>query len=51
MQPTPLLVSQILRFGTTLHADQEVVTWTIGVAVVVGLWFLGSLALRHLGVG
>jgi fatty-acyl-CoA synthase len=28
MQPTPLLVSQILRFGTTLHADQEVVTWT-----------------------
>ena len=30
---------------------QEVVTWTIGVAVVVGLWFLGSLALRHLGVG
>jgi len=30
---------------------QEVVTWTIGVVVVVGLWFLGSLALRHLGVG
>ena len=30
---------------------QEVVTWTIGVAVVVGLWFLGSLALRHLGIG
>ncbi len=28
MQPTPLLISQILRFGTTLHADQEVVTWT-----------------------
>ncbi len=28
MQPAPLLISQILRFGTTLHADQEVVTWT-----------------------
>ena len=28
MQRTPLLISQILRFGTTLHADQEVVTWT-----------------------
>ncbi len=30
---------------------QEIVTWTIGVVVVVGLWFLGSLALRHLGIG
>lgn len=28
MQPTPLLISQILRYGTTIHADQEVVTWT-----------------------
>ncbi len=28
MQRTPLLISQLLRFGTTLHADQEVVTWT-----------------------
>ncbi|HEX2704175.1 MAG TPA: long-chain-fatty-acid--CoA ligase, partial [Candidatus Lustribacter sp.] len=28
MQTTPLLISQMLRFGTTLHTDQEVVTWT-----------------------
>jgi fatty-acyl-CoA synthase len=28
MQTTPLLISQILRYGTTVHADQEVVTWT-----------------------
>ena len=28
MQRTPLLISSILRFGTTLHGDQEVVTWT-----------------------
>ena len=28
MQPTPLLISQLLRYGTTIHADQEVVTWT-----------------------
>ena len=30
---------------------QEVVTWTIGVLVVVALWLLGSLVLRHLGIG
>lgn len=30
---------------------QEVVTWTIGVVVVLGLWLLGSLLLRQLGVG
>jgi fatty-acyl-CoA synthase len=24
----PLLISQLRRYGTTLHADQEVVTWT-----------------------
>jgi fatty-acyl-CoA synthase len=28
MQRTPLLISQLLTFGTTLHGDQEVVTWT-----------------------
>jgi fatty-acyl-CoA synthase len=28
MQTTPLLISQILRYGTTMHAGQEVVTWT-----------------------
>ena len=28
MQTTPLLISQLLRFGSTMHADQEVVTWT-----------------------
>jgi fatty-acyl-CoA synthase len=28
MQQTPLLISQILKAGTQLHADQEVVTWT-----------------------
>src|SRR3954466_5024211 len=28
MQTTPLLISQLLRYGTTLHADQEAVTWT-----------------------
>jgi hypothetical protein len=30
---------------------QEVVTWTLGVVVVLALWLLGSLLLRHLGVG
>lgn len=30
---------------------QEVVTWTIGVVVVLLLWLLGSLVLRHLGIG
>ncbi len=28
MQQTPLLISQLLRYGTTVHANQEVVTWT-----------------------
>lgn len=28
MQTTPLLISQILRFGSTIHANQEVVTCT-----------------------
>ncbi|HEY5247464.1 MAG TPA: long-chain fatty acid--CoA ligase [Dermatophilaceae bacterium] len=28
MQETPLLISRILKSGTALHADQEVVTWT-----------------------
>ena len=28
MQTTPLLISHLLRYGTTVHADQEVVTWT-----------------------
>ncbi len=28
MQSTPLLIAQILRYGSTLHADQEAVTWT-----------------------
>jgi len=30
---------------------QDVVTWTIGVVVVLVLWFLGALLLRHLGIG
>ncbi|HRW17544.1 MAG TPA: long-chain fatty acid--CoA ligase [Dermatophilaceae bacterium] len=28
MQSPPLLISQILRYGTTIHADQQVHTWT-----------------------
>lgn len=28
MQSTPLLISTLLRFGTTVHGDSEVVTWT-----------------------
>ncbi|GAB3591844.1 long-chain fatty acid--CoA ligase [Angustibacter peucedani] len=28
MQPVPLLISQILRYGTTVHSASEVVTWT-----------------------
>jgi fatty-acyl-CoA synthase len=28
MQSTPLLISSLLRFGTTMHGDSEVVTWT-----------------------
>ncbi len=30
---------------------QEIVTWTIGVVVVLVLWFLGAVLLRHLGLG
>ena len=30
---------------------QEIVTWTIGAVVVLVLWFLGALLLRHLGIG
>jgi hypothetical protein len=30
---------------------QEIVSWTIGVVVVLALWLLGSLLLRHLGIG
>ena len=30
---------------------QEIVTWTIGVVVVLVLWFLGALLLRQLGIG
>jgi hypothetical protein len=37
-----------LRVG---RRTQEIVTWTIGVVVVVALWLLGSLVLRHLGIG
>ncbi len=28
MQTTPLLMSTALRYGTTVHADQQIVTWT-----------------------
>lgn len=28
MQQTPLLISTLMRYGTTVHADQEIVTWT-----------------------
>ena len=28
MQSAPLLISSLLRFGTTMHGDSEVVTWT-----------------------
>ncbi|WP_344064269.1 fatty acid--CoA ligase [Nostocoides vanveenii] len=28
MQSPPLLISHLLRYGTTIHGDQEVVTWT-----------------------
>ena len=34
-----------------VRRTQEVVTWTIGVVVVLVLWFLGALLLRHLGIG
>ncbi|MEO8749512.1 MAG: fatty acid--CoA ligase, partial [Allobranchiibius sp.] len=27
MQTTPLLISNLLRFGTTVHADSTVTTW------------------------
>jgi hypothetical protein len=30
---------------------QEVVTWTLGAVVVLVLWLLGALLLRHLGIG
>ena len=28
MQRTPLLISSLLRYGTLVHADQKVITWT-----------------------
>ena len=28
MQTTPLLISSLLRYGTTVHGASEVVTWT-----------------------
>jgi fatty-acyl-CoA synthase len=28
MQPMPMLISQLLRYGTTVHGKSEVVTWT-----------------------
>jgi hypothetical protein len=37
-----------LRAG---RRTQEIVTWTIGVVVVLVLWLLGSAVLRHLGFG
>jgi hypothetical protein len=37
-----------LRAGTR---TQEVVTWTIGVVVVLALWLLGAYLLRQLGIG
>lgn len=30
MQDVPLLISRILAFGSTVHGDQEVVTWAAG---------------------
>ena len=30
---------------------QDIVTWSIGVVVVLVLWFLGAVLLRHLGIG
>jgi hypothetical protein len=30
---------------------QEIVTWTVGVVVVLVLWFLGAFLLRQLGLG
>jgi hypothetical protein len=30
---------------------QEIVTWTIGVVVVLLLWLVGSLLVHHLGIG
>ena len=27
MQDTPMSIGQIVRYGTTAHADSEVVTW------------------------
>ena len=30
---------------------REIITWTIGVVVVLVLWFLGALLLRQLGIG
>ncbi len=28
MQQRPLLISWLMRYGTTLYTDREVVTWT-----------------------
>jgi len=56
MQTTPLLISQLLRYGTTLHADQEVVTWTADGGRRLSFADLGTQAaqlahaLRGLGV-
>ncbi len=56
MQAPPLLISQLLRFGTTLHAQQEVVTWAPDGARRITFRELGEQAaqlahaLRSLGV-
>src|SRR6476646_8833665 len=56
MQSAPLLISSLLRFGTTMHGDSEVVTWTSDGARRTSYRELGrqaaqlAHALRGLGV-
>ncbi len=56
MQSPPLLISQLLRFGTTWHADQQVYTWTGDGARAISYAEVGrqaarlAHALRGLGV-
>ncbi len=56
MQAPPLLISQILTYGTTIHGDQEVVTWGANGARRMSYREVGAQsaqlahALRQLGV-
>ncbi len=46
MQATPLLISSLLRYGTTVHGESEVVTWTAEGGRHTSYRELGEMAAR-----